>query len=59
VGRRAAAKAKGVKFGRKPTFTPHQQQGARKRVGAGDTQRSIARRSYNVSQTTVLRLPAL
>ena len=52
---RADAKAKGVKFGRKPTLTPHQQNEARKRVESGETQRSVAR-SYNVSQTTISRL---
>jgi hypothetical protein len=51
----ADARAKGVKFGRKPSLTPHQQQEARKRIEAGETQRSIAR-SYNVSQTTIARL---
>jgi DNA invertase Pin-like site-specific DNA recombinase len=54
---RADAKAKGVKFGRKPTLTPHQQQEARERLAAGETQRSIAR-SYNVSQATISRLTA-
>jgi hypothetical protein len=52
---RADAKANGVKFGRKPTLTPHQQQEARKRLEAGETQRSVAR-SYNVSQSTISRL---
>jgi DNA invertase Pin-like site-specific DNA recombinase len=52
---RADAKAKGVKFGRKPTLTPHQQKEARKRIAADETQRSIAR-SYNVSQSTISRL---
>lgn len=52
---RADAKAKGVQFGRKPKLTPHQQREARKRVEAGETQRSVAR-SYNVSQATVSRL---
>jgi DNA invertase Pin-like site-specific DNA recombinase len=54
---RADAKAKGVKFGRKPTLTPHQQQEARERLAAGETQRSVAC-SYNVSQSTVSRLVA-
>jgi Helix-turn-helix domain of resolvase len=49
---RADAKANGVKFGRKPTLTPHQQQEARKRLEAGETQRSVAR-SYNVGQSTI------
>ena len=39
---RADAKAKGVKFGRKPKLTAHQLQEARKRIEAGETQRSIA-----------------
>ena len=52
---RADAKAKGVKFGRKPILTPHQQKEARKRLEAGETQRSVAR-SYNVSQSTISRL---
>jgi DNA invertase Pin-like site-specific DNA recombinase len=53
---RADAKAKGVKFGRKPILTPHQQKEARARIAKGETQRSVAR-SYNVSQSTISRLP--
>jgi DNA invertase Pin-like site-specific DNA recombinase len=49
---RADAKAKGVKFGRKPTPTPHQQREPRERTAAGETQRSVAC-SYNVSQSTI------
>jgi DNA invertase Pin-like site-specific DNA recombinase len=52
---RADAKAKGVRFGRKPKLTPHQQREARKRIATGETQRSVAR-SYNVSQATISRL---
>lgn len=52
---RADAKAKGVKFGRKPKLTDHQQREARERIAADETQRSIAR-SYNVSQATISRL---
>src|SRR3954462_2986491 len=52
---RADAKAKGVKFGRKPTLTPHQQKEAQKRIADGETQRSVAC-SYNVSQSTISRL---
>jgi DNA invertase Pin-like site-specific DNA recombinase len=52
---RAAAREKGVKFGRKPTLTPHHQKEARKRLDAGETQRNVAR-SYNVSQSTISRL---
>ncbi len=52
---RADAKEKGVKFGRKPILTPHQQKEARARLEAGETQRSVAR-TYNVSQSTISRL---
>jgi hypothetical protein len=52
---RADAKAKGVRFGRKPKLTAHQQREARERIEAGETQRSVAR-SYNVSQATISRL---
>ena len=52
---RTDAKAKGIKFGRKPSLTPHQQQEARTRLAEGETQRSVAR-SYNVSQATISRL---
>jgi DNA invertase Pin-like site-specific DNA recombinase len=51
----ADAREKGIKFGRKPKLTTHQQREARKRIEAGETQRSIAR-SYNVSQATISRL---
>ena len=52
---RADAKANGVKFGRKPILTAHQQKEFRKRLEAGETQRSVAR-SCNVSQSTISRL---
>lgn len=52
---RADAKALGVKFGRKPKLTPHQQREAKRRLEGGETQRSVAR-SYNVSQATISRL---
>ena len=53
---RTDAKAKGVKFGRKPKLTPHQQREAiRRREKDGETLRSIAR-SYNVSAATISRL---
>jgi DNA invertase Pin-like site-specific DNA recombinase len=55
---RADAKAKGVKFGRKPKLTPHQQREAIKRRDVdGETLRSIGR-SYNVSAQTISRLLA-
>ncbi|HME38414.1 MAG TPA: hypothetical protein VKG63_05570 [Steroidobacteraceae bacterium] len=37
---REDAKAKRVKFGRKPMLTPHQQAEAIKRIDAGETERS-------------------
>jgi DNA invertase Pin-like site-specific DNA recombinase len=53
---RARAVANGVKLGRKPKLTPHQQQEARQRVAAGKaTLREIAR-SYNVHNSTISRL---
>lgn len=55
---RATAKAQGVKFGRRPKLTPHQQREAAARVAANEPQRSIAR-SYNVSQSTIARLPPI
>ena len=55
---RADAKVKGLKFGRKPTLTPHQKAGAiKRRDKQGETLRSIAR-SYNVSAQTTHRLSA-
>jgi DNA invertase Pin-like site-specific DNA recombinase len=55
---RADAKAQGVQFGGKRTLRPHQQKEARKRIEAGETQRSVAR-NYNVGQATISRLPPL
>ena len=53
---RADAKAKGVKFGRKPKLTQHQKREAvHRRDKDGETLRSIAR-SYNVSAATISRL---
>ncbi len=53
---RADAKVKGVKFGRKPKLTPHQQREAiERRDKDGETLRSIGR-SYNVSAQTISRL---
>ena len=54
---RERAKERGVKMGRKPKLTPHQQREARERIEAGETQRRVAR-SYNVSQATISRLAA-
>jgi DNA invertase Pin-like site-specific DNA recombinase len=53
---RADAKAKGVKFGRKPKLTAHQAREAIKRRDKdGETLRSIGR-IYNVSAATIARL---
>jgi len=49
---RIRAKARGVRFGRKPKLTPFQRMEALERLGRGETQAAVAR-SYNVSQTTV------
>jgi DNA invertase Pin-like site-specific DNA recombinase len=55
---RADAKAKGVRFGRKPKLSQHQKREAMKRRDKdGETLRSIAR-SYNVSAATISRLAA-
>lgn len=52
---RERAKARGVKLGRKPKLTPHQQREAVKRHDKGEPVRDIAR-SFNVSHSTICRL---
>ncbi len=53
---RSDAKAKGVKFGRRPKLAPHQQREAiRRRDKDGETLRSIAR-TYDVGAATISRL---
>ena len=52
---REREKARGVRLGRKPKLTPHQQREAVKRRDAGETLADIAR-SYNVSHSTISRL---
>jgi DNA invertase Pin-like site-specific DNA recombinase len=55
---RARAVARGVKMGRKPKLTAHQQREAiRRRDRGGEPVREIAR-SYNVSHSTISRLSA-
>jgi DNA invertase Pin-like site-specific DNA recombinase len=55
---RERAKARGVKMGRKPKLTPHQQREAIKRRDRdGEPIRDIAR-SYNVHNSTISRLSA-
>jgi DNA invertase Pin-like site-specific DNA recombinase len=55
---RVRAKARGVRFGRKPKLTKHQQAEARARIAQGETLTAIAR-SYNVSHMTISRLAAV
>ena len=52
---RVRAKARGIRFGRKPKLTKHQQHEAMARRKAGETLAEIAR-SYNVSHMTISRL---
>jgi DNA invertase Pin-like site-specific DNA recombinase len=52
---RERAVARGVKMGRKPKLTPHQQREAIKRRDRGEPLRDIAR-SFNVSHSTISRL---
>jgi len=52
---RSRAKARGVKFGRPPSLTPHQRKEAMQRLAEGQAQAEIAR-TYNVSQATISRL---
>jgi DNA invertase Pin-like site-specific DNA recombinase len=52
---RERAKARGVKLGRTPKLTAHQQREAKARREHGETVRDIAR-SFNVSHSTISRL---
>jgi hypothetical protein len=52
---RARAVARGVKLGRNPKLTPHQQREALARREAGETVTDIAR-TYNVHHSTISRL---
>ena len=52
---RVRAKARGVRFGRKPKPTKHQQDEALARLARGETLTAIAR-SYNVPHMTISRL---
>src|ERR1700733_2192358 len=49
---RERAKARGVKMGRKPKLTPHQQREAIRRRDSGDESLADIGRSYNVSPAT-------
>ena len=55
---RERAKARGVKMGRKPKLTPHQQHEAIKRRDRGEESLTEIGRSYNVSAATISRLTA-
>jgi DNA invertase Pin-like site-specific DNA recombinase len=52
---RARAKANGVRFGRPPSLSRHQQKEAIQRLANGEAQADIAR-SFAVSQATISRL---
>ena len=52
---RAIAKAKNVKFGRKPKLSEHQRRKALERLAAGDSAREIGR-DFGVSHSTIVRL---
>lgn len=52
---RIRARARGVRFGRKPKLTLHQRQEALRRRTLGEALTDIAR-SYNVSHSTISRL---
>jgi DNA invertase Pin-like site-specific DNA recombinase len=52
---RRHARERGVKLGRKPKLSPHQQNQARRMLGDGDSVREVAR-MFNVSQATIQRL---
>jgi DNA invertase Pin-like site-specific DNA recombinase len=54
AGRRIA-KSNGVRFGRKPKLTPHQQNLARQRLKQGENSRTIGK-DFGVAHTTILRL---
>lgn len=52
---RERAKSRGVRMGRKPKLTPHQQLEIRKRKAEGQSVRELGR-SYNVSPNTISRI---
>lgn len=54
-GGRQAARVRGIKFGRKPKLTVHQQVEALRRLEAGESARSIGK-SFNCHHATIARL---
>jgi len=55
---RKRAKERGVRFGRPPKLTPHQQREAIRRRECGNETLADIARSYNVSHSTISRLPS-
>ncbi|MBO4227568.1 recombinase family protein [Bradyrhizobium neotropicale] len=55
---RKRAKAEGIRFGRKPKLTAHQQREALARLEAGEGVMAVAR-TYNVHHSTISRLAAV
>jgi DNA invertase Pin-like site-specific DNA recombinase len=55
---RERARARGVKMGRPPKLTPHQQREALRRRDRGNETLADIARTYNVSPATISRLPA-
>jgi DNA invertase Pin-like site-specific DNA recombinase len=53
---RKIAQAKGVRMGRKPKLTPHQQKEARQRIAKGEESTRDLAKSYGVSVSTISRL---
>jgi DNA invertase Pin-like site-specific DNA recombinase len=53
---RKRAQARGVRFGRPPSMTPHQRQEALQRLAKGQETMVEIARSYNVSHPTISRL---
>jgi DNA invertase Pin-like site-specific DNA recombinase len=54
---RTRTKARGVRFGRPKSLTPHQRQEVLQRLAEGAVQADLAR-TYGVSQATISRLAA-
>jgi DNA invertase Pin-like site-specific DNA recombinase len=55
---RASARARGARFGRKPSLTSHQQSEALRRLLAGESARALGR-SYGVHHATISRLRSM
>jgi len=55
---RKIAQAKGVRMWRKPKFTPHQKEEARRRIAKGDESTRGLAKSYHVGVSTISPLSA-